>query len=424
MRVMNMTDNCSGSPLYMVSFSASPWRIWSSLTVPSRRLLRSEEVIQALDLESSRVGLVGIVDDATFALLQKQLKLVLPLIEKWSFGLALLIPWQDPPSSGIRFDGQLYSFVCSPALLMSILASGEPLSADTAAYAILAALLSGNAKVDRLVIRQLGQPQMGERILIQNDTAVIMAHRGQASHLECALSSIRRMHLHGSVKTFVGLDDDAKGYRSLCSRYPEVRFYYVPAPPCGHFYIKQHLIELCKQKFIAFHDSDDVSCDDRIIVTLGELARTNSDIVGCHELRLDEINQKLEVYRFPLDVVKALEIQQQGAQLHASTVVNRSRFLEIGGLSTDLRIANDTQFRLRAFFSLRMRNVDAFLYIRRRHQQSLTMAPETALGCPLRAKLRISWEAAFAAIRQGNVAIEDSSLRPARNALRVPLIRM
>jgi hypothetical protein len=73
---------------------------------------------------------------------------------------------------------------------------------------------------------------------------------------------------------------------------------------------------------------------------------------------------------------------------------------------------------------LKMRNVDAFLYVRRRHPQSLTMSPPTGLGCPLRRKLRRSWETAFSAIRRGELKLEDSSLRSLRSPSEPALIEI
>ena len=92
----------------------------------------------------------------------------------------------------------------------------------------------------------------------------------------------------------------------------------------------------------------------------------------------------------------------------------RSVFFDLGGLSTDLVIANDTQFLLRAHFNSSIRNVDEFLYIRRRHAASLTNAPETVFDNPLRRRLSSAWTHDFDAIKRGELKIEDSSLRPMR----------
>ena len=66
---------------------------------------------------------------------------------------------------------------------------------------------------------------------------------------------------------------------------------------------------------------------------------------------------------------------------------------------------------LRGYFLLRMRNIDGFYYLRRRHKAALTMAPETGLGTPLREGLRAMWAADFDAVQAGTLELADSSLR-------------
>ena len=52
----------------------------------------------------------------------------------------------------------------------------------------------------------------------------------------------------------------------------------------------------------------------------------------------------------------------------------------LGGFSTVRRIASDTQFVWRAHFSARIRNLDAFLYVRRVWSGSLTPLPQCSAG--------------------------------------------
>jgi hypothetical protein len=104
------------------------------------------------------------------------------------------------------------------------------------------------------------------------------------------------------------------------------------------------------------------------------------------------------------------------ALLHGTLMARRNAFFECGGLSTHLPIANDTQFLLRAYFSMKVRNVDEFLYIRRRHPASLTNAPETVYDNPLRRRLNALWTADFEAIKRGEMKLEESSLWPVRRS--------
>jgi hypothetical protein len=97
-------------------------------------------------------------------------------------------------------------------------------------------------------------------------------------------------------------------------------------------------------------------------------------------------------------------------------MTRRSAFFHTGGLSTDLIIANDTQFLLRAFFHATVRNVDELLYIRRRHAVSLTNSPETVVDNPLRRRLNYEWTRDFDAIKRGELKLENSLLRPMRRA--------
>jgi len=121
--------------------------------------------------------------------------------------------------------------------------------------------------------------------------------------------------------------------------------------------------------------------------------------------------------RLPLDVNKALSRGYSESLLGGTALGVRQAVMRVGGYSTDQRIANDTQFLLRAYFVLRMRNVDGFFYIRRRHKASLTMAPATGLGTPLREGLRATWARDFEAILSGALDVEHSTLRPMRSEI-------
>jgi hypothetical protein len=117
--------------------------------------------------------------------------------------------------------------------------------------------------------------------------------------------------------------------------------------------------------------------------------------------------------RFPLDGSASLDICANHALLHATLMCHRGAFFRAGGLATNLIIASDSQFLLRAWFSARIRNVDEFLYIRRRHATSLTNAPETVYDNPLRRRLSADWMRDFAAVKRGELTLEASSLWPA-----------
>ena len=180
--------------------------------------------------------------------------------------------------------------------------------------------------------------------------------------------------------------------------------------------IRQELAGRSSEPLLALQDSDDLSCYDRFTALSAEIAATGCDMIGSHELRVDEIGQHVVAVRFPLDATAALTRQNVFALLHATLMIKREAFFSAGGLSTDQVVANDTQFLMRAFFHCRIRNVDDFLYIRRRHGRALTIAPETAAGNDLRSRLDHQWTEDFEAVKRGELALEESSLRPLQSA--------
>jgi hypothetical protein len=286
------------------------------------------------------------------------------------------------------------SFCCSPEVFSDLLKTVPAEPGERLCFSLLDAILNGRVAVQRLLVRQL--PLDGSNTtpaVLQQNAVVIIAHRGPKQFLISALRFVMAAACQPQVKVRVGLDlEDVSEYRDLSEIYPAVEFYGVDAAPVGPYVIRQSLIDRSSEHLIVFHDSDDISCHNRIARQAGEIAEKQVEVVGSHELRVDELAGTVEIYRFPLDASAALALPGSTEQndraneplLHPTATMVRSGFVRAGGFSTNRKIANDTQFMLRAYFSLRMRNVDSFLYIRRRHAAALTVDKETALGTPLR----------------------------------------
>ncbi len=213
------------------------------------------------------------------------------------------------------------------------------------------------------------------------------------------------------ISVRVGLDVERPAvYQALAGMPAE--FYAARPAGCGPYVIRQALINRSLETALVWQDSDDIPCADRFVTLWSEIEASGCDLVGSHELRLNELSERVEARRFPLDASAALESGPGYTMSPVTTMLRRSAFHRAGGLSTDQRIANDTQFLLRAFFHMRFRNVDAFVYIRRRHAESLTESPATGRRAPLRRQLGRAWFADFRAVQAGALRLEDSSLRP------------
>lgn len=325
-----------------------------------------------------------------------------------------LVPRAAAPVVDPSYCDPITSFICSAEVFARFVALGIDCWSQTLCFAVLRAIANGDIEVDCLLVRQI---PLLRRYVNGRQTAakaLLIPHRGKAAHLRAALAFAEKS-AENSVKIRVGLDvEECAEYASFPKEYPDVEFVKFSPAPVGPYVIRQELAESSAEPLLTLQDSDDLSCYDRFAMLSDALAETGCDIVGSHELCLDEIRAVVQPVRFPLDGSAALEICANHALLHGTLMTHRSVFFDLGGLSTDLMIANDTQFLLRAHFKSSIRNVDEFLYIRRRHSASLTNAPETIFDNPLRRRLNSVWTRDFDAIKRGELRIEDSSLRPLR----------
>ena len=351
-------------------------------------------------------GIAGEIDDSITALWQE-----IPCGET---AFIALVPRMAAPQIDSSYGTPISSFLCSSEVFVRFLDGGIDCVARTLCFAVLRAIADGVLEVDRLLVRQI--PFLQRRVYGRETAAkaLVLPHRGDPAFLRAALKYIGKS-TGNSLAIRVGLDvGDSVGYSAFLEEYPGVEFFDFSPAPVGPYVIRQELAERSPEPLLTLQDSDDLSCYDRFAALGDALAETGCDIVGSQELCLDEIRRLVQPVRFPLDSSAALALRANHALLHATLMTHRSAFFKAGGLSTDLIIASDTQFLLRAFFNTSIRNVDEFLYIRRRHSRSLTNAPETVVDNPLRRRLGWEWNGDFDAIKRGELKMENSKLRPMR----------
>jgi len=392
------------------------------LRTEGRRLLaRRFKKHQQLDTESFEwVGVLGPGLHELFASSACGLVANMP---PGTRSVSILVPRMEPPSNGSRFDGTASSFICSSSVFRSLMRL-EPRAGTELTFALLHAIMNGKISADRLLVRQLPLETRITPAIKHQAISLIMAHRGRVRHLATALSYIEKA-AHPGLSVRVGLDvDDLDSYRKLFFRNSSVEFFTASTAPVGPYVIRQLLANRCRSPLIVFHDSDDISCFDRFTVLAREMASTDCDLLGCHELRVDELSKEVAILRFPVDVSDSLRVNPSHVLWHPSSMVRRSAFFKAGGFSTDRVIANDTQFLLRAFFNIRIRNVDGFHYIRRKHKGALTVAAATCLEHPLRVQLNRLWNKDFQAVQLGKMTLAQSSLRPIAADVKHRLIRV
>jgi hypothetical protein len=336
-----------------------------------------------------------------------------------------LVPRVPAPAVDSDYGEPISSFACSADVFLQFLGLGIECHAETLCFAVLRAIANGDIEVDRLLVRQIPFVQRPVASAVTASAkALVLPHRGSPAFLRASLKQIARA-AGSPVKVRVGLDvDDEAAYTSFTAEFPDAEFFRFFPAPVGPYLIRQELAERSPEPLLTLQDSDDLSCYDRFTSLSAALTETGSDIIGSHELCLDELRALVQPVRFPLDSSASLNLCANHALLHATLMCHRAAYFRAGGLATNLIIASDSQFLLRAWFSARIRNVDEFLYIRRRHATSLTNAPETIYDNPLRRRLSADWTRDFDAVKRGELTLEASSLWPARRVEPFEIRRM
>jgi hypothetical protein len=316
--------------------------------------------------------------------------------------LTVLVAPRAPPINGVRNDGRVTSFLASGPWL-SLLAG------EDSCYGALRLALSGKAgPVDMLIESGqcccAGEPPLAS-------VEVIVPHRGSDDHLAMCMRGLNGQSHEPETVVCVDQAVSPDLYRYLHFQASgRIRTFVISPSPAGPYVIRQHFGLSSNSQFLAFQDSDDYALPSRLELLVQHATATGADIVGCHELRLDEIEEAVFAFRFPLDVNAALTEMASHPQFFPTTIVRTETFRRIGGLSTFRTFGSDTEFLLRAYFSAIIRNVDAFLYIRRKRPGSLTTAPATSLDSPVRTALDRKWKTDFALIKSGGLTVERSSL--------------
>jgi hypothetical protein len=366
-----------------------------------------------------------LLDPSTAPLFEKCAERVLAEFHEGLRTVVVLIPWQASPERYQRMDGAVRSFACSPAIHEDLLAIDPACPPGQLCFSLLEAILNGNIAVDRVVVRQLPFPEHFSNDKVDPVPAsLIMAHRGRPGYLQTSLHYLSKAN-GLDVRVRVGLDGEEPGdYDGLAKRYPRTEFYNLQPVPLGPYVIRQELALRSTEPLLAFHDSDDISCTDRFSALYREMQRTSSQLMGCHELRVDEINREVLAIRFPLDATEGLRRVYGHALLHPTSMVTRKGFFDAGGFSTSFAISSDTQFLLRCYFKLGIRNVDGFFYIRRRHPTALTVASDTNMDAPMRVYLTGCWEKNFEAVKRRQIALDQSALRQMNTTAKYELLAL
>lgn len=322
--------------------------------------------------------------------------------------LTLLVPPRTPPTDRIRRDDVLTDFLASGPWASSV-PGWSGCSPRDRCFRALSAVLADGIESIALDIVHSPEPEKDLPAPASASADIILAHRGGDQYLGAAVASVLEQNHKGRTILCFDQKPDPAQCRELM-QHEALELYEVSPSPAGPYVPRQHFSLTSRARYVAFQDTDDFSLPARIGTLLAFAEARNAEIVGCHELRFDELTRTVEAIRLPLDANRGLSCGPGAVQLFSTTVTRTACLRRLGGFSTIRTFGADRQFQLRAHWSARMLNVDAFLYVRRLRAGSLTTATETGMQSQVRQDINAAWREAFRGRQDGRITLEGSAL--------------
>jgi hypothetical protein len=331
--------------------------------------------------------------------------------------LTLLVPYIPPPVNDYREDGAVTSFIVSSTLLNYDLLQRYCKDFSKLLYYIANSYLNSTCSRN-IDIVQVGKPRIYNPIKTNRSddmlkrSLLLIPHKGALSLLDRCMNHLNTIE---SLPRRINICFDDKGIRKFSKdAYPtiggNVKLYLNEPVGSGPYLARHYSIEGADKEYIFFQDSDDIPTIDRFTVQLEEMNSRGLDMIGSHELRVDQFARCLLMIRFPLDANNAFEHYAYQPLFHPTALITRSAYLRTKGFSTDQTFGYDLQLTMRAKYSLKIGNTDDFLYIRFKRRGSLTTHKKTKIGSELRSFLWWRWRVDMRLVDEGKLNLEDSSL--------------
>ena len=298
-------------------------------------------------------------------------------------------------SNGATFGPRVESFACPLPIIRQFVESTGlrgaqipyvdsvlPVSLDIRAFDLSLFLLDHVRPITPMHCLQL--PFIRQQAVparIDTQTEWIILHKGNLRFLEGCLSSMCTAAMFGD-RVSIELDEPLTAvHQHLVKQYPEYRFFEVSPQDNG---LSASMDDLCKSsvaEYIFFQNSDAVSCLDRRDRLIAELISKNLDIVGCHEVCVDEVQECVQAVRFLVasGPDSMAPIHQQAVNISFSAM-RRSALLRVGGSLSTRRFEHATELPYRIMQQgLRVGIVDDYLLVRRTRKNA---HPNTSIAIP------------------------------------------
>lgn len=375
------------------------------------------QLFKAEDIRS-----VGLIKKTSVSIFEQEMPIIQQKVNLKLSHFVVLLDYKDP-----NIRSSQHNLPSEEAFLISSNEFARFYERDISTglcYYLMLKVLEEKNRIDQILSHQLGHPNPYIFPLPNQveRAEIIMPHRGNLEELETALWYLNKQTTTPQ-KISVCFDEFVtEQHFKIADKHTKARFFVNFPSGVGPYPSRDVLARGTEENMIVFHDSDDVSTTNRIGILTNILKTENIDAVGSHELRVDKIKKRIEAKCYPLDVIGAKNNTDLQCIFFPSTAIKKSAYLKVGGLSTIRKHSSDSQFYWRAHFFLNIKNVDEFLYIRVKQENTLTTAPETALDTKVRIRLNRQWYFDFARVQNQNVELLESALVDEYNVAEIDVV--
>ena len=328
-----------------------------------------------------------------------------------SMSILVLVPRKSAPELEQRWDGEVESFIASVGLLRAFQKTNP--ARDYSCYNLLYWALNNRSHGVGFECLQVPvQSKRPSQGTLQNIAVQwIIPHKAPLFMLETCLRAVGDSRGSADIVSVCFDEEVTDEHHELAERFPWVEFYRSEPHSNGPYVSRERLVRSSPTPIVFFQDSDDAPALSRRQALLSEMLESSADLIGSHELLVSEVWRKVVAIRYPLDASSALGALDGHTLLLPTSAGRRDAIKAAGGFSTIRTFNSDLEFEYRAFFFLKLRNVDEFLYIRRLRAGSLTQAPETGILSPVRQAHSAALRNDFERIKRKELALEDSALK-------------
>lgn len=327
-----------------------------------------------------------------------------------AMSILVLIPRKPAPELEQSWDGEVRSFIASVGLLRAFKKTNP--GDDCSCYSLLYWALNNRSHAVGFECLQvpIRSKQFPDPAFPYVPVQWIIPHKGPLFMLETCLRAVNDSRDRADTISVCFDEEVSDQHRALSERFPWADFYRSEPHSVGPYVSRERFIRTGATPIVVFQDSDDAPTLSRRRALIPQLLESGADLIGSHELHVSEVWRKVLAIRFPLDASAALAASDGHTLLLPASAGRRNALEAAGGFTTIRTFNSDLEFVYRAFFFLRLRNVDEFLYIRRGRAGSLTQAPETGILSPVRQAHSAALRHDFERVKRKDLALKDSAL--------------